>query len=508
MPEGKMRIEYVSLSTVRRWPRNPKSHVTEDISASMDRFGFTEPPIIDERTGFIAAGHGRFDALEERRKSGGNPPARVEVSGSGDWMVPVVRGISFKDDSEMEAYLVASNALTIAGGWDDEKLIAILSDLAEGAGLEGTGYDVDALEELERLVNNKREEDKANADVQEPAIPEPPKKPKSKLGEVYQLGPHRLMCGDSTNADNVIKLMQGERAVMMATDPPYLVDYTGMDHQVSAANKAKKNVKSPNNKDGGWDAYQDPTSSVDFFAAFIRVALDHALVENPPVYQWHASRRQALVEAAWTKNGLLWHQQIIWVKSRPVMTHSHFMWQHEPCAYGWIEGKPPSKRPPVSGENTTVWPIDNKDHESADRLRRALDDQAAGSVRASDPLPHQPGRVGVRAVPGKLDADHRRSAHRPALLRDGVEPRVRRRRAHALGELRARRWHRSWPGRAVLRGGEEVATAPFGVRRARRPASRRRVAPQQLPSETTPRSRWARRPDTRSNARALPPALR
>ena len=99
---------------------------------------------------------------------------------------------------------------------------------------------------------------------------------------------------------------------------------------------------------------------MEFFSSFLRVALAHALVENPPVYQWHASRRQALVEQAWTENGLLWHQSIIWAKSRPVMTHSHFMWAHEPCAYGWIEGKPPMKRPPVSGEHTTVWTIDGE----------------------------------------------------------------------------------------------------------------------------------------------------
>ena len=257
MPEGQIRIDYMPLTALKRLPRNAKLHSTEDIGASFNRFGFASPLVIDERTGMLAAGHGRLDVLEAKKAAGEKPPDRISAM-NGEWLVPVVRGVSFKDEAELEAFSVTDNALTIAGGWDDEKLIAILSDLAEGAGLEGTGYDVDALEELERLVNNKREEDKANADVQEPAIPEPPKKPKSKLGEVYQLGPHRLMCGDSTNADNVIKLMQGERAVMMATDPPYLVDYTGMDHPVSAANKAKKNVKSPNNKEGGWDAYKTP----------------------------------------------------------------------------------------------------------------------------------------------------------------------------------------------------------------------------------------------------------
>ena len=265
------------------------------------------------------------------------------------------------DPADAQLLALADNKLGEIAEWDDARLAQVLADLkAQDADLGASGFDSKGIDRLLAELNAKD----LSTVVEEPT-PAPPQNPQSVRGKVYQLGPHRLMCGDSTSANDVIKLMGGERASLLATDPPYLVDYTGMDHPVSAANKAK-GLKSPNNKDGGWDAYQDPTSSVEFFARFIRLALDHALVENPPVYQWHASRRQALVEAAWTQNGLLWHQQIIWVKSRPVMTHSHFMWQHEPCAYGWIEGKPPSKRPPVSGENTTVWPIDNKDHEATD----------------------------------------------------------------------------------------------------------------------------------------------
>jgi DNA modification methylase len=149
--------------------------------------------------------------------------------------------------------------------------------------------------------------------------------------------------------------MDGQRAIMMNTDPPYLVNYTGEDHPQSF--ERKKDGKS-NNKN--WDAYKDPKTSVDFFASFIRLALQHALIENPACYQWHASRRQALVEAAWTANGLLLHQQIVWVKSRPILTHSHYLWQHEPCFYGWIEGRPPALRPPVSGECSTVWAINGE----------------------------------------------------------------------------------------------------------------------------------------------------
>lgn len=173
-----------------------------------------------------------------------------------------------------------------------------------------------------------------------------PKKSKVKLGQIFQLGVHRLMCGDSTNPDHVLKLMNGERAEMMATDPPYLVDY-------DAGNHPSKGKKASANKD--WDAYKDPTIGLAFFDALLRVALEHALVDAPAIYQWHASRRQALVEQAWVANDLLLHQQIIWAKDRAVLTYCHFMWQHEPCFYGWKNGHKPKLKP--SNKLTTVWNI-------------------------------------------------------------------------------------------------------------------------------------------------------
>jgi DNA modification methylase len=144
--------------------------------------------------------------------------------------------------------------------------------------------------------------------------------------------------------------MAGEKAKLMATDPPYLVNYTGGNHPPSKANR-------PATRDKRWDTYIDPDSSVDFFASFLTAAMPH-LVPNAPVYQWHAHRRQALVEAAWHRVGLLVHQQIIWVKTHGVLTRSHFMWQHEPAFYGWSEGKVPKLKPPPN--ETTVWHVDQK----------------------------------------------------------------------------------------------------------------------------------------------------
>ena len=101
----------------------------------------------------------------------------------------------------------------------------------------------------------------------------------------------------------------------------------------------------------------DPGASVEFYRRFLALGLEH-LKPNSAIYQWHAHRRQALVEQAWTACGLLVHQQIIWVKTSGVLTHSHYLWRHEPCFYGWVEGQPPSKRPPSN--ETTVWEVSSK----------------------------------------------------------------------------------------------------------------------------------------------------
>ncbi len=173
-------------------------------------------------------------------------------------------------------------------------------------------------------------------------------------GQSFQAHPeerpaeHRLLCADSTCAEDVRGLMNGRKATLMATDPPYLVDYQGGNHPQSWSNR-------PEVRDKHWDDYLEAEGPA-FFVAFLKVALEVALVDNPAVYQWHAFKRQSLVEQAWREVGLLVHQQIIWAKSRPVLGHSHYMWRHEPCFYGWIQGKQPTLRPPPNV--STVWDID------------------------------------------------------------------------------------------------------------------------------------------------------
>lgn len=134
------RIEYVPLATIDAAPRNPKRHDRNGIRTSIDRFGLGELPLIDERTGRLVAGHGRLDDITDRRRKGQEPPDGVQVDDNGEWLVPLVRGWASRSDAEAEAYLVASNKLTMAGGWDDDALAAMLSDLADENLLPLTGF--------------------------------------------------------------------------------------------------------------------------------------------------------------------------------------------------------------------------------------------------------------------------------------------------------------------------------------------------------------------------------
>ena len=175
--------------------------------------------------------------------------------------------------------------------------------------------------------------------------------PVAQRGDIWLLGDHRLMCGDRPTLTTWPSLMNGQKASLLATDPPYLVDYTGGNHPDSKGNKGKPG------KDKNWDEYVDPEVSVEFYRKFLALGLQY-LKPNSAIYQWHAHRRQALVEQAWTACKLLVHQQIIWVKARGVLTHSHYLWAHEPCFYGWAEGQPPSKKPPSN--ERTVWQLDQQ----------------------------------------------------------------------------------------------------------------------------------------------------
>lgn len=126
-PPQAMRLEFVSIDDVKRWPRNPKKHDEAGIRASIERFGFVEPLVMDEKSGRLVSGHGRLTALMEMRHEGKPAPKGIRVEGS-EWSVPVLRGVEFANTTEAEMFVVAVNQLVIKGGFDDRALAAIISN--------------------------------------------------------------------------------------------------------------------------------------------------------------------------------------------------------------------------------------------------------------------------------------------------------------------------------------------------------------------------------------------
>jgi hypothetical protein len=135
------RLDLVPLGELRPHPQNPRTHKPAELRKSFDRFGYTNPIIVCERTGLMAAGHGRYELLMAMDEDGADPPEGVEVNDDHEWMVPVSRGWASKDDDELLAYVIADNRQTELGGWETAELVPVLTDLAEiDTGLAGTGF--------------------------------------------------------------------------------------------------------------------------------------------------------------------------------------------------------------------------------------------------------------------------------------------------------------------------------------------------------------------------------
>lgn len=147
------------LSTLRRLPRNPKAHDLGELHQSIARWGYLERIIVNDTTGHMIAGHGRIDALQQRKASGKPAPANIEEQ-NGEWLVPTDH-VTIAE-SEEEAAAVALNRLTESGGWDEPLLAAVLSDLAAGPGLDGVGFDKD---DLDALLKDLAPLDKESKDV-------------------------------------------------------------------------------------------------------------------------------------------------------------------------------------------------------------------------------------------------------------------------------------------------------------------------------------------------------
>lgn len=211
----KLKIQYKPIQDLIPYARNSRTHddaQVAQIAASIKEFGWTNPVLLDGENGIIA-GHGRVMA----------------ASKLGETEVPTIE-LSHMDDNQKRAYIIADNKLALNAGWDNEMLALELQDLSDaGYDLGLTGFDPDEISALNpQVVEGLTDED---------AVPEVPEEPVTKVGDIYQLGYHRLMCGDSTFIDDVEKLMNGTYPDLVHTDPPY-----GMN-AVSKSSVLKKNYK-------------------------------------------------------------------------------------------------------------------------------------------------------------------------------------------------------------------------------------------------------------------------
>ena len=200
-----MQIKEVEITALIPYAKNSRTHddaQIAQIAASIKEFGWTNPILIDGEKGIIA-GHGRLMAARKLKMD----------------KVPVIE-LSGMTEAQKKAYVIADNRLALNAGWDNTLLTIELNELLnDGFALEILGFDKD---ELDALLNPIEETEGL---TDEDAVPDVPDEPKTKLGDIYILGNHRLMCGDSTNIDAVDKLMDGHKADMVFTDPPYGVSY-------------------------------------------------------------------------------------------------------------------------------------------------------------------------------------------------------------------------------------------------------------------------------------------
>jgi DNA modification methylase len=297
--------------------------------------------ILADRDGVVIAGN---KTLEAARKLG-LPVRTIETDGS-ELVVVRRSDLDLAGDEKARRLAYLDNRSSELGlEWDTNQLLA---DLQGGVDLSGI-FDKAELDEL--LAGLLESPGMVDPDE----VPEVPAEPISKLGDLWLLGDQRLACGDSTNPETVIRLMDGERAALMVTDPPYLVDYEGGSHPASEANGGIVAGKRVGHEEKVWDQYIDHEHSVEFYRDFLCVALDHALTEDAAVYQCYGIMRSEVIWQAWREVGLLAHQVAIWKKTRAVITYSWFMWDYEPVLVGWRGGHQPKLHPPVS--ERAVWEI-------------------------------------------------------------------------------------------------------------------------------------------------------
>ena len=316
-------MQLVAIQKLVPYINNARTHSPEQIKklrSSLREFGFINPVIIDRDYGVIA-GHGRILAAKEE----------------GIKEVPCV----FADhltEAQKKAYIIADNRMAMDAGWDEE-LLRVEIEALQGMDFDPllTGFDE---KELAALFDDGAEAKDDDFDVDE----ELEKPVFSKTGDVWTLGRHRLVCGDSTKAETYETLMQGKKANLVVTDPPYNVNYEGSAGKIKNDNMAAEK-----------------------FYKFLLDAftnMEKVMAEDASIYVFHADTEGLNFRRAFTDAGFYLSGCCIWKKPSLVLGRSPYQWQHEPVLYGW---KKNGKHQWYSDrKQTTIWefekPRKNADH--------------------------------------------------------------------------------------------------------------------------------------------------
>lgn len=288
-----LKIQYIDIDSLTPYENNAKIHTHQQINEiknSIKEFGMNDPIGVWGEENLIVEGHGRLIACKEL----------------GLKEVPVIR-LDGLTDEQRRAYTLAHNQLTMSTGFDLEKLKLELDEIT----LDMSEFGFDDIE-----LDNPLDEENG---IVEDEVTDAPEEPKSEYGDIYQLGNHRLMCGDSTSQDDVDHLMSGVIADLVVTDPPYNVNFS------NEKGMTIENDNMPNEK----------------FYEFLSKAFSNMnlyLKEGGAFYVWYATIEHINFETALNSAGLHVRQQLIWVKNSFILGRNDYHWQHEPCLYGWKGG--------------------------------------------------------------------------------------------------------------------------------------------------------------------------
>jgi len=295
------KIETVPLDKLKPWPKNPrKAHAVDAIARSIEAFGYLAPIIVQKDTYRILAGHGRLEALKKH----------------GITDVPVL--VADVDDDRADLYTLADNKITELAEWDFATMADLLLEFDQkNLDVTLTGFTEKELEQIANWTHAGEVEEKD-------PLPEVPEQAVTQPGDLWELGPHRLLCGDSTKEEDVKRVLGGAIPFLMVTDPPYGVEYDP-EWRNEAAEKgaisyAARRVGQVSND-----------NRVDWSAAYKHFPGDVA-------YVWHASWFVPDVMYGLTEAGFKPRTLIIWAKPRFAISRGHYHWQHEPCWYAVREG--------------------------------------------------------------------------------------------------------------------------------------------------------------------------